>query len=107
MRGAGEEEKIVRHVSKESQLERKQPGSSHNGCLEEALSSEEGTEPHMALPLNTFLGAGCEEKTAMGRKTGRGVRREERDEVNRGTVEALTSVSYSALCGFCLRKGQQ
>lgn len=57
------------------------------------MSSEEGTEPHMALPLNTFLGAGCEEKTAIGRKTGRGVRREERMRVNRGTVEALTSVS--------------
>lgn len=44
------------------------------------MSSEEGTEPHKALPLDMFLRAGCEEKTAMGRKTGRAMRREERDE---------------------------
>lgn len=48
------------------------------------MSSEEGTEPHKALPLDMFLRAGCEEKTAMGRKTGRAMRREERDEGQQG-----------------------
>lgn len=45
----------------------------------------------MALPLDVFLGAECEEKTAMG--TGRGMRREERDEGQERDSGALTCVS--------------
>lgn len=70
-----------------------QAGRPPKECLEEALSSEEGTETHMALPLDMFLGAGCEEKTAMRRKTGRGMRREERDEGQERDSGALTCVS--------------
>lgn len=61
------------------------------------MFSEEGTEPHKALPLDMFLGAGCEEKTAVGRKTGRGMRREERDEGQQGDQWVL-GCSLWVLC---------